>query len=261
MSSDAVIIPPTSYAPQQNMGDTIQSLTVVSAASVDLAGYDLALNESLSALSVAGTIRGPGRIVAANGSKVTLKTATTLPNLFVGGSAIFNMNGQTLTVEGNLEQGDLFTSFSGGGTAVVYGNTTLRSNQAFTGMPSLDLKGNLTTGGCILRPCTLMSTPLSLSGASHQNVLIMDASRPISSAITARAGSDVTFTTGNNVTLQIIGSLDLSGNFTIPAGTSVNIQRPVILHSGSTTTVLGTLTFASCSKDVLDVTYSGFSCQ
>jgi len=210
-----------------------------------------------------GQIQGAGHVIVTGGSKVTINGATTLPNLLLQNYTILDLNGQLLTVNGDLNE-DPFSAHMGAGTVVVKGNTFLNGTTSTLGnpMPALDLKGDLTTGICPsnIGRCNVIAGPLALSGTAHQNVFVRD---PFSigsiGPVTAAPGTDVTFAAGTSRTVTIVGDLDLYGNFTIPAGTVVNAGK-ITLHSGSTTTVNGTLTGSSCVKDVQNVTYSGFSC-
>ena len=263
-SSDAVTIPQTAYTPQLSRSVTIASLSIANGAALDLNGYDLTLGTQRTASSfLSGQIQGAGNVIATGGSKVTINGATTLPNLLIQNSSILDLNGQLLTVNGDLTQNDpRGTALMGGGRIVVYGKTFLSGN-SLSPVPALDLKGDLTTATCAASfgRCTILGGSLSLSGTTHQNVLLRDPFSIVSiGPVTAAPGTDVTFAAGTSRTVTIAGNLDLYGNFAIPAGTVVNVQGTITLHSGSTTTVNGTLTGSSCVKDVLNVTYSGFSC-
>ena len=245
--TDAIVIPVTNYQPH---GDaTVTNVTIAPGTQV-VGGLTFACCW-LGRLS--GTVTG----AVVSQSTVNLTGPTAVGSLVKYYNSGFDLQGQPLVVNGDLtEQG--YGTLQGGGTILVYGNTTLTNALQ---VESLQAKGDVSLL-CISSPCVAseIGAPLTLSGTAHQTLSVADPHYQSLATVTATSGTDVTLTANTTSYTLNVGTLDLSGTFTIPAGVTV-YATSIKLHSGSTTTVLGTLTSGSCTKDASGVTYSGFVCQ
>jgi hypothetical protein len=262
--TDVVVIPVTTYKPRLVADVLATSVTVAPGTELQLNGYRLQFS-CCTPGTFSGTFSGTGG-TASEGVfldiQSTLTGATTVPNLATNWGDVLNVNGQALTVRGNLTinpNGALV----GGGTILVYGSATLNGNQTLGTMGLLEAKGDISIG-CYGYPCFTVTggTPLVLSGTSHQNVSVVDPTYVSWGSATAQPGTDVTITaqpTYKGIPLRFFGDLDLYGNLMIPAGSAIIVSGTVRLHSGSTTTVLGKLTFGSCTAEP-GATYTGFTC-